>query len=76
MGDVEYNVVVSSVADIVIIEFFIVFLFRKRGKYTYFFVEIRVKIGKYVSENGNLKVICYFKKELLVFKESIVRIFK
>ena len=49
---------------------------RKRGNYTPFSAEIRVKIGKYASENGNSKAICHFKKELPALKESTVGTFK
>lgn len=76
LGDVEYNAVVSSVADIVTTESSTASSSRKRGKYTHFSAEIRAKIGKYASENGNSKAICHFKKELPALKESTVRTFK
>ena len=73
LGD---NAVVSSVADIVTPESSTASSFRKRGKDTHFSAEIRAKIGKYASENGNSKAICHFKKELPALKESTVRTFK
>ena len=76
LGDVEYNAVVSSVADIVTTKSSTASSSRKRGKYTHFSAEIRAKIGKYASENGNSKAICHFKKELPALKESTVRTFK
>ncbi|KAJ7391474.1 hypothetical protein OS493_018521 [Desmophyllum pertusum] len=49
LGDVEYNAVVSSVADIVTTESSTASSSRKRGKYTHFSAEIRAKIGKYAT---------------------------
>ena len=57
LGDVEYNAVVSSVADIVTPESTTASSSRKRGKYPHFSAEIRAKIGKYASESGNSKAI-------------------
>ena len=51
-------------------------LSRKRGKYTYLSPEIRAKIDKYASENGNSNAIIHFKKELPALTESTVRTFK
>jgi len=76
LGDVEYNAVVSSIADIVTLESSTASSSKKYGKDTHFSGEIRAKIGKYVSENGNSKAICHFKKELLALKESTVWSFK
>lgn len=76
LGDVEYNAVVSSVADIVTPESSTASSSRKRGKHTHFSAEIRAKTGKYASENDNSKAICHFKKELPALKESTVRTFK
>ena len=73
LGDVEYNAVVSSIADIVTPESSTASSSRKRGKYMHFSTEIHAKIVKYASENGNSKANCYFKKELLALKESTVR---
>ena len=76
LGDVEYNAVVSSVADIVTPESSTASSSRKRRKYKHVSAEIRAKIGKYASENGSSKAICHFKKELPALKESTVRTFK
>ena len=49
---------------------------RKRGNYNHYSPEIRAKIGKYASENGNSKALKKFKAEVPNLKESTVRSFK
>ena len=49
---------------------------RKRGNYNHYSPEIRAKIGKYASENGNLKALKKFKAEVPNLKESTMRSFK
>ena len=62
MGDVEYNAVVPNVADIVMPKPSTAFSSRKRGKCTHFSAEIRAKIGKYASENGNSRLCVTARK--------------
>lgn len=49
---------------------------RNRGNYNHYSPEIRAKIGKYASENGNSKALKKFKAEVPNLKESTVRSFK
>ena len=49
---------------------------RKRGNYNHYSPEMRAKIGKYASENGNLRAINHFKALLPKLTESTVRTFK
>ena len=48
---------------------------RKRGNYNHYSPEMRAKIGKYASENGNLRAINHFKAQLPNLTESTVRTF-
>ena len=49
---------------------------RKRGNYNHYPPEIRAKIGKYASENGNSKALKQFKAEVPNLKESTERSLK
>ena len=50
---------------------------RKRGNYNHYSPELRAQIGKYASENGNLRALNHFKAQLPNrLKESTVRTFK
>ena len=75
LGTEEYNEVVLSVRNIVDPD-------RnsssntKRGNYNQYSPEMRAKIGKYASENGNLRAIDHFKAQLPNLTESTVRTFK
>lgn len=48
---------------------------RKRGNYNRYSPEIRAKIGKYTSENGDLKDIYHFKAQIpnLTFKKTYMK---
>lgn len=77
LGTVEYQNVVSAVANIVNphVENSSAAT-RKRGNYHHYSPEIRAKIGRYASENGNSKAIKHFKAQIPTLKESAVRTFK
>ena len=49
---------------------------KKRGNYNHYSPEMREKIGKHASENGNLRAINHFKAQLPNRTESTVRTFK
>ena len=49
---------------------------RKQGNYNHYSPELRAQIGKYASENGNLRALNHFKAQLPNLKESTVRTFK
>ena len=49
---------------------------RKRRNYNHYSPEMRAKIGKYASENGNLRAINHFKEQVSNLSESTVRTFK
>ena len=48
---------------------------RKRGNYNHYSPEIRAKIGKYASENGDLKDINHFKAQIpnLTIKKTYMK---
>ena len=48
----------------------------KRRNYNHYSPEMRAKIGKYASENGNLRAINHFKEQVSNLSESTVRTFK
>ena len=45
---------------------------RKRRNYNHYSPEMRAKIGKYASENGNLRAINHFKAQVSNLTESTV----
>ena len=49
---------------------------RKRGSYQKYSDTNELQIGKCSNENGNSKVLIYFKDKFPGLKESIVRTFK
>ena len=49
---------------------------RKRRNYNHYSSDMRAKIGKYVSGNGNLRAINHFKEQVSNLSESTVRTFK
>ena len=49
---------------------------RKRRNKNHYSPEMRAKIGKYASENGNLRAINHFKEQVSNLSESTVRTFK
>ena len=60
LGTKEYNEVVLSVGNILDPDRNSSSN-RKRGNYNHYFPEMRAKIGKYASENGNLRAVNHFK---------------
>ena len=74
-GTEEYNEVVLSVGNIVDPDRNSSSN-RKRGNYKHYPPEMRAKIGKYASENGNIRAINHFKAQLPNLTESAVRTFK
>ena len=75
LGSEEYNEVVLSVGDAVDPNKNLSSK-RKRGNYNHYSPELRAQIGKYASENGNLRALNHFKAQLPNLKESTVRTFK
>ena len=75
LGTEEYNEVVLLVGNIVDPDRNSS-SHRKRGNYNHYSPEMRAKIGKYASENGNLRAINHFKAQLPNRTESTVRTFK
>ena len=75
LGTKEYNEVVLSVGNILDPDRNSSSN-RKRGNYNHYFPEMRAKIGKYASENGNLRAVNHFKAQLPNLTESTVRTFK
>ena len=75
LGSEEYNEVVLSVGDAVDPNKNLSSK-RKRGNYNHYSPELRAQIGKYASENGNLRALNHFKAQLPNLKESMVRTFK
>jgi len=49
---------------------------RKRGKYIQYTDEIRARIGKYASENGNERARKHFSVKFPTLNESNIRNFK
>ena len=77
LGDVEYNAVVSSVANIVSPDSSTASSSRKRAENTRTSpLRFVPRFPNMLSENGNSRAICHFKKELPTIKESTVRTLK
>ena len=74
-GTEEYNEVVLSVGNIVDPDRNSSSN-RKRGNYNHYAPEMCAKIGKYASENGNLRAINHFKEQVPNLTASTVRTFK
>ena len=70
LGSEEYNEVVLSVGDAVDPNKNLSSK-RKRGNYNHYSPELRAQIGKYASENGNLRALNHFKAQLPNLKASI-----
>ena len=68
LGSEEYNEVVLSVGDAVDPNKDLSSK-RKRGNYNHYSPELRAQIGKYASENGNLRALNHFKAQLPNLKE-------
>ena len=76
LGSVEFQAVVSAIEDKANPDTENSSEAKKRGNYNHYSPEIRAKIGKYASENGNSKEIKHFKAEFPNLKEGTVRTFK
>ena len=70
LGSVEFQAVVSAIEDKVNPDTENSSEAKKRGNYNHYSPEIRAKIGKYASENGNSKEIKHFKAEIPNLKEG------
>ena len=79
LGQQEHQNVVSNVVDLANPSTVSPATGRQRGKtqsYAHYSGEMRAKIGKYATENGNEKARKHFSKDFLDLKESTIRNFK